>query len=131
MRANGIDYTEKGEIVRGSRWPPFAGAVTVTVILEGGWPIGAELWDWEMRFSRRRLGAAPDLAIDPDTVTRNDLIDALLFRIIATPAQTATLPGGDAMFNVDIWSDDAGGDGVSIADATQGFARVRSIAGQG
>ena len=125
----GHNYTEQGEIIRGSRWPPFSGYVTVTIVLDGGWPAAADGWDWKMRFSRKLDGSTPDLAIDADTVTDDIPNDALILKFYATPAETGSLPGGRAVFHVDIWT--SGGGEVGVHDMGQGYAQVRSMAGEG
>lgn len=124
-----INYTYSGELIRGSRWPPWDGEVTVTIKFTAGWPIGAELWTWLLRFSRENLGGTADLEVTADSVTRDDPNTALILKFIATPTQTLSLPPKVPKFYVDISAND--GVVLHIHDATQGYALVRLAAGHG
>ena len=94
-----LDYTDDtGPIVRGGRWPPVDGVVTVVLIrTENGialnWPVGSELWQWQMLISRHQYGGPTDLTLTALTVTRAAHIMTLTFW--ASTAQTSTLPGRD------------------------------------
>lgn len=124
-----VDYTIKGEIVRGSQWPAYGtNVLTVTLTDTAGWAVGAEDWDWSMLFSRAVSGSTPDLTITALTVTRDDPNTALILTFRATPTETLKLPAGVPIVNVDIqaFNDPT----IYIDDRLQGTAHIRAIAGQ-
>ena len=122
-----IDYTENGEIVRGSRWPAGDDDVTITITKSTGWPAAAaSSWVWKLCLASRRSGGAADLELTASSKTINGTSISLAFS--ASAAETATLPGsGSKQFDVDLKSTD--GAEVSIWDALQGKAKVRDAAG--
>ncbi len=130
-----LDYTEEaGEIIRGGRWPPAAGCITLTLTrtCDGdplNWPAGADGWTWELLISRYVAGSAPDLTLTAHSVDLAGHILTLTF--YATPVNSASLPGGGRKrFDVDLKSTD-GSAVVSFYDGAQGWAHVRNAAGQG
>jgi len=122
-----VNYTEDGEIIIGSRWPAFTGTATWTLTYTPGWPIGAESWIWSLRFSKRLSGGTPALSVDADSVSRDDLNTALILNFILTESNTNDLSPGKN--EVDIRSNNSGT--ISVHDGTQGYARVRNMAGDG
>ena len=125
------DYTERAEIIRGSRWPPGAGFVTVRLHCSEGWA-GADEWTWELLLSRTLRAGTPDVVLEADSAAE-DGEDATWFivQFHATHTQTSALPETkNRTFHVDIQSTD--GEGVpSLWDVVEGTALVRSPAGEG
>ena len=124
------DYTDDGDIIRGSRWPPAEDVVTVSITNTGGWPAGAAAWDWSLLLSRTWRGGTVDLELDAQDV---DIVgNVLSATFFATSAKTAALPAGKGRYAVEIKSDD-GGDPASVSfyDCVAGTANVRNAAGEG
>jgi len=124
------DYTpaSPGDIIRGSRWPPAEDYCEVRIENEGGWPAGADGWDWDMLLSRTQRGGTPDLTLDAEHVSLDG--DWIIARFHADDSETATLPATRGLFFVEIKSTDGGG-GVHFYDVVAGTAQVRNAAGEG
>ena len=134
------DYTQDGDIIRGSRWPAADEVLTIQLTKASGWPADADEWTWELCLSRTLRGGAPDLVLEASNVFVSDEILQCTF--YATPAQTAALPGtGRTQFYVDLRSTETPGttttpapgasvDIVSYYDCVHGVAWVRNPAGE-
>ena len=120
------DYTELDDIVRGSRWPPAEDVLTLEITNTGGWPGGADGWDWSLLLSRTRRGGAVDLELDAQSVSvAGNVLSATFF---ATDDETDSLPAGKGRYYVEVKSDNAGD--VSFYDCVAGTANVRDAAGE-
>jgi len=121
------DYTDSEEIVRGGRWPAGSGWITCTLTKSGGWPDDVESWTWSLLLAPAQAGGAADLEIEADSVSLSGT--TLTVKFVATPTQTATLPGtGRTKFYVELKSTDGSGL-VSVYDQFEGYAWVRTRAG--
>ena len=123
-----VDYTEKGEIIRGSQWPPGGDDLTIRLTRSSGW-VGADAWTWKLLFSRTLRGGTPDLALTATNASVAGTLLTLTFK--AEDTETAALPAARKdTFHVELQSTDGSGD-VGYWDAAQGSARVRDVAGEG
>ena len=124
------DYTEDGDIIRGSRWPPAEDVLTVEITNTGGWPAGADGWIWSLALSRTARGGTPDVELTADSADVAGNVLTLTFH--ATSAETAALPAGKGRFYVEVKSDDGDDPAVvSYYDCVAGTANVRDAAGEG
>jgi len=122
-----VHYTANAEIVRGGRWPAGSGTISLQLTKSGGWPASVESWTWSLLLSRYQGGGAADLAIEADAVSLSG--STLTVTFYATPTQTASLGGsGRTKFAVELKSEDGSGV-VSYYDQVEGYAWVRTRAG--
>ena len=121
------DYTEKGEIVRGGRWPSANGTSAVLLTNSEGWPDGSDGWTWQLILSQNIRGGTPDLSL---TSASAAIVEGkMLLTFFATATQTAALPGiSKQIFNVELKS--INGDDVNYYDPLQGTANVRDPVGE-
>jgi len=124
-----INYTQHGEIVRGSQWPPSGKPLRVRLHSTDGWA-GADGWDWKMAISRTLRAGTPDLVLDAASVVVDGEYCTVQFQ--ATSTETAALPGsGSQELRVEVYSDDGTPDDPSYYDHAQGRVAVRDPAGEG
>lgn len=84
------NYTENEPVVRGGRWPPGDGYMTVTISNSDGWTTGAEDWNWGLELAQEgSITAHTEVGASTGSLSGNDL--TLSFRMV--PTATNNLPG--------------------------------------